>query len=126
MPRPMADRRTGDIEGIAKATCSSYADLVYPRQILGKLYLTMPDHDWRAAVTDETGPEAAVKSVAEDVKGKAKEAVGAVTGNESRKSEGLAQQGKAAAEREVAAKEAEAENARSKVAAAEAEERVHQ
>jgi uncharacterized protein YjbJ (UPF0337 family) len=32
-------------------------------------------------VTDETG-QAAVKGVAEDVKGKAKEAVGAVIGNE--------------------------------------------
>jgi uncharacterized protein YjbJ (UPF0337 family) len=86
----------------------------------------MPDQDWRTAVTDETGPEAAVKGVAEDVKGKAKEAVGAVAGNESLKSEGLAQQGKAAAEREVAAKEAEAENARAKAAAAEADERSHQ
>lgn len=77
-------------------------------------------------MTDETGPEAAVKGVAEDVKGKAKEAVGAVIGDESLKSEGLAQQGKAAAEREVAAKEAEAENARAKAAAAEADERAHQ
>ena len=31
-------------------------------------------------MTDETGPEVAVKGVAEDVKGKAKEAVGAVIG----------------------------------------------
>jgi uncharacterized protein YjbJ (UPF0337 family) len=77
-------------------------------------------------VTDETGPEAAVKGVAEDVKCKVKEAAGAVTGNESLKSEGRAQQDKAAAEREVAAREAEAENARAKAPAAEADERAHQ
>ncbi len=65
-------------------------------------------------MTDETGPEAAVKGVSEDVKGKVKEAAGAVTGNESLKSEGRAQQDKAAAEREVAAREAEAKNARAK------------
>jgi len=91
----------------------------------GKLSLTA-GYDWRAAVTDETGPEASVKSVAEDVKGKVKEAAGAVTGSESLKSEGRAQQDKAAAEREVAAREAEAENARAKAAAAEADERAHQ
>ena len=77
-------------------------------------------------MTDETGPEAAVKGVAEDVKGKAKEAVGAVAGNESLKSEGLAQQGKAAAVRVVAYMVAVADNARAKAAAAEADERSHQ
>jgi uncharacterized protein YjbJ (UPF0337 family) len=92
----------------------------------GKAVSDQPDNDWRAAVTDETGPEAAVKGVAEDVKGKVKEAAGAVTGNESLKSEGRAQQDKAAAEREVAAREAEAEKARAKAAAAEADERAHQ
>ena len=34
------DRRSGDIEGIARATHSSYAGLVYRRQIPGKLSLT--------------------------------------------------------------------------------------
>ena len=77
-------------------------------------------------VANETGPESAVKGITEDVKGKAKEAVGAVTGNESQRSEGLAQQGKAAAERKVAGKEAEADKARAEAAAAEAEQRSHQ
>jgi uncharacterized protein YjbJ (UPF0337 family) len=77
-------------------------------------------------MADESGPEAAMKGVTEDVKGKAKEAFGAVTDNESLKSEGQAQQNKADAEREVAAKEAAAEKARGQAEAAEAEERSHQ
>ena len=64
--------------------------------------------------------------MAEDVKGRAKEALGAVTGNDSVKQEGVAQQDKAAAQRDVAAKEAEAEKARAEARAAEAEQRSHQ
>jgi uncharacterized protein YjbJ (UPF0337 family) len=79
-----------------------------------------------AAMADESGPEASLKGVTEDIKGKAKEAVGAVTDNESLKAEGRAQQDKADAEREVAAREADAEKARGQAAAAEAEERAHQ
>ncbi|MGH9920216.1 MAG: microaggregate-binding protein 1 [Nitrososphaerales archaeon] len=74
----------------------------------------------------ETGPEAATKGVVEDVKGKAKEAVGAVTGHDDLRKEGIAQQEKAASEREVARKEAEAEVARSGAKAHEAEQRSHQ
>jgi uncharacterized protein YjbJ (UPF0337 family) len=77
-------------------------------------------------MTNESGPEAAVKGVVEDAKGRAKEAVGAVVGNESLKQEGSAQQDKAAAEREVAGKEAEADKARAEASAAEARERSHQ
>jgi uncharacterized protein YjbJ (UPF0337 family) len=73
-----------------------------------------------------TGPEAGVKGVVEDVKGKAKEAAGAVTGQDELRHEGRAQQDKAAAEREVASKEAEAEKARAKAEAHEAEQRAHQ
>ena len=61
---------------------------------------------------NESGPEAGVKGVVEDVKGKAKEAVGAVTGKDELKREGEAQQKKADAQHDVAAKEAEAEKAR--------------
>ena len=57
------------------------------------------------------------------LKGRAKEAAGAVSGNESLKQEGGAQQDKAAAQRDVAAKEAEAEKARAEASAAEAEQR---
>ena len=77
-------------------------------------------------MADEPGPEAGVEGVVEDVKGRAKAAVGAVSGNESLKQEGEAQQHKAAAQRDVAAKEAEAEKARAKASAAEAEQRSHQ
>jgi uncharacterized protein YjbJ (UPF0337 family) len=77
-------------------------------------------------VANESGPKAGVEGVAEDVKGRAKEALGAVTGNESVKQEGEAQQDKAAAQRDVAAKEAEAEKARAEASAAEAEQRSHQ
>jgi uncharacterized protein YjbJ (UPF0337 family) len=77
-------------------------------------------------VTSESGSDAGVEGVVEDVKGRAKEAVGAVTGDESWKQEGQAQQDKAAAQRDVAAKEAEAEKARAEASAAEAEQRSHQ
>jgi hypothetical protein len=49
-----------------------------------------------------------------------------VSDNESLKAEGHAQQDKAGAEREVAAREVEAEKARGQAAAAEAEERTNQ
>lgn len=54
------------------------------------------------------------------------EAAGAVTGNDSLKREGEAQQDKAGAEREVAKHEAEAELARGKAKVAEAEQRANQ
>jgi len=74
----------------------------------------------------DSGPEAGIKGVVEDVKGKAKEAVGTVTGNDSLKQEGRAQQDKADAQREVATKEAEAEKARAKAAADEARQQAEQ
>jgi uncharacterized protein YjbJ (UPF0337 family) len=77
-------------------------------------------------MANESGPKAGVEGVAEDMKGRAKEAVGAVSGNQSLTQEGQAQQDKAAALRDVAAKEAEAEKARAQAAAAEAEQRSHQ
>jgi len=74
----------------------------------------------------DTGPEAGIKGVVEGVKGKAKEAVGAVIGDKELKKEGEAQQEKADAQRDVAAKEAEAEKARAEAEAREAEQRSHQ
>ncbi|MGO9872162.1 MAG: CsbD family protein [Acidimicrobiia bacterium] len=74
----------------------------------------------------DTGPVAGVKGVVEGAKGKAKEAVGAVTGNDELKREGEAQQAKADAQRDVAVKEAEADKARTQAAAHEAEQRSHQ
>ena len=74
----------------------------------------------------DTGPAAGAKGIVEDVKGKAKEAVGAVAGNDELKREGEAQQAKADSQREVAAKEAEAEKARAEAKVHEAEQRSHQ
>jgi uncharacterized protein YjbJ (UPF0337 family) len=74
----------------------------------------------------DTGPEAGAKGVVEDVKGKVKEAAGAIAGKDELRNEGRAQQDKAAAERDVAAKEAQAEKARAEAEAHEAEQRAHQ
>ena len=75
---------------------------------------------------EDTGPEAGAKGVAEGVKGKVKEAAGALTGNDEMRREGEAQQDKAEAQRDVARKEAEAEKARAVAEAREAEQRSHQ
>lgn len=74
----------------------------------------------------DTGSEAGIKGVVEDVKGKAKEATGAVTNNDNMRQEGQAQQDKAEANRDVAAKEAQAEKARGEAEVKEAEQRTHQ
>jgi uncharacterized protein YjbJ (UPF0337 family) len=59
-----------------------------------------------------SGPQEAIRGAVEDVKGKAKEAIGTVAGREDLTREGQAQQDKAQAERDAAKKEAEAEKAR--------------
>ncbi len=74
----------------------------------------------------ESGPKAGAKGVIEDIKGKAKEVVGEVTGKENLEREGRAQQDKAANEREVAKHEAKAEAARGKAEADEARQRAAQ
>jgi len=74
----------------------------------------------------DTGPKAGANSVVEGVKGKVKEAAGALTGKEELRREGEAQQEKADAQREVATKEAQAEKARAEASAREAEQRSHQ
>jgi uncharacterized protein YjbJ (UPF0337 family) len=77
-------------------------------------------------MTKDTGPQAAVYGAVEGVKGKVKEAVGAVAGDDDLRREGRAQQDKADAQRDVAAKEAEADASRAEAAAREAEQRAHQ
>jgi uncharacterized protein YjbJ (UPF0337 family) len=77
-------------------------------------------------VDKDSGPESGAKGVAEDVKGKVKEAAGTLTGNDSLRREGSAQQDKAESQREVAQKEAAAEKARAKAAADEARQRAEQ
>ena len=73
-----------------------------------------------------SGPEEAVKGVVEGAKGKAKEAVGTVTGRDDMVREGKAQQDKADAQRDAAKKEAQADSARAGAKAAEERERSHQ
>lgn len=77
-------------------------------------------------MSKDTGPQAGAKGVAEDLKGRAKEAVGALTGDQSMRREGEAQQDKAAAQKDVARKEAEADAARARSTEKEAEQRMHQ
>ena len=74
----------------------------------------------------DSGPEAGAKGIVEDLKGKAKDAIGNLTGNADLEREGEAQQAKADAQREVAAKEAEAEKARAEAQAQEAQQRANQ
>lgn len=73
-----------------------------------------------------SGPQEAVRGVVEDVKGKAKEAIGTVTGRGDMVEEGKAQQDKADAQRDAAQKEAEAESARAGAKAAEKRQESHQ
>lgn len=75
---------------------------------------------------NKSGPAEAVKGVVEGVKGKAKEAVGAVTGRDDLTREGQAQQDKADAQRDAAKKEAQAEAARGSAAAAEKRQQSNQ
>ena len=74
----------------------------------------------------DTGAEAGIKGIVEDVKGKAKEAAGRVIGDADLQNEGEAQQDKAADQREVAKKEAEAEAARAKAEVHEGREKAAQ
>jgi uncharacterized protein YjbJ (UPF0337 family) len=74
----------------------------------------------------DSGPKAGVSGVVEDVKGKAKEAAGALTDNDRLEREGEAQQSKAEAERRVAKKEGEAEAARAEAEAQEAQQKANQ
>jgi len=73
-----------------------------------------------------SGPQEAVRGVVEDVKGKAKEAVGTVTGRDDLTREGKAQQDKADAERDAAKKEAQADAARGGAKAAEERQKKEQ
>ena len=77
-------------------------------------------------MAENSGPEEGIKGVVEDVKGKAKEAVGTVTGRGDLTEEGKAQQDKADAQRDAAAKEAEAEKARGEAKTEEQRQKSHQ
>jgi uncharacterized protein YjbJ (UPF0337 family) len=74
----------------------------------------------------DSGADAGVSGVFEDVKGKAKEVAGNVTDDDRLREEGKAQQDKARADRDVAEHEGKAEAARAKSEAHEAKERAAQ
>jgi uncharacterized protein YjbJ (UPF0337 family) len=67
-----------------------------------------------------------MEGAVEGVKGKVKEVAGRVGGDEERELEGVEQQKKAKAQRDVAAKEAQAEKARAEAELHETEQRSHQ
>ncbi|UXA19264.1 CsbD family protein [Mycobacterium sp. SMC-4] len=75
---------------------------------------------------NKSGPEEGIKGVVEDVKGKAKEGIGTVTGRDDMVREGKAQQDKADAQQDAAKKEAEAEAARGGAKAAEERQKSEQ
>jgi uncharacterized protein YjbJ (UPF0337 family) len=77
-------------------------------------------------MSEKSGAQHGAEGIVEDIKGKAKEVVGKVTGKEHLEDEGRAQQEKADAQRDVAEHEAKAEAARTEAAAREAEQRVQQ
>jgi uncharacterized protein YjbJ (UPF0337 family) len=73
-----------------------------------------------------SGLSEAVFGVVEDVKGRAKQVIGAVIGRRDLIDEGQAQQDKAKAQRNAAKKEAAAEKARGKAKVDEAREKAEQ
>ena len=75
---------------------------------------------------NKSGPEEGIKGVVEDVKGKAKEGIGTVTGRDDMVLEGKAQQDKADAQQDAVKKEAEAEAARGGAKAAEERQKSEQ
>jgi uncharacterized protein YjbJ (UPF0337 family) len=77
-------------------------------------------------MSKDSGAKHGAEGIVEDVKGKAKEVVGKVSGNEGLEDEGRAQQDKADAQRDVAEHEAKADAARTQAAGHEAEQRVQQ
>ena len=76
--------------------------------------------------SDYSGHREAVKGAVEDVKGKAKEALGTVTGRDDLVREGQAQQDKAEAERGAAEKEVQAERERATASVEEQRQRAEQ
>ena len=79
----------------------------------------MADHNDSAA-------KKGVEGVVEDVKGRAKEAVGSLVGNDDLKDEGQAQQDKAEAQREAAEAQTEARKADAKAEGSEARQKANQ
>lgn len=77
-------------------------------------------------MTEHRTASEGIKGFVEDMKGRAKEAIGALGGNDSLQREGQAQQDKAQAQQDVAQQEAEAEEARRRASAEEQRQREEQ
>ncbi|MET9487035.1 CsbD family protein [Nocardia sp. NPDC006630] len=75
---------------------------------------------------DKSGSREGIEGVAEDVKGRIKEAAGAVLGDDDLRQEGRSQQDKAESQREAAKHEALAEKDRAQADLEEARQRAHQ
>ncbi|MEU8899253.1 CsbD family protein [Nocardia sp. NPDC048505] len=74
----------------------------------------------------KSGPREGAEGAVEGVKGKIKEAAGAIFGRDDVREEGRAQQDKAESQREAAGKEAAAEKARAEAGLDEQRQRAHQ
>lgn len=77
-------------------------------------------------MSEQTGSGQPLERATEQVKGKAKEVAGTVTGDQELRKEGRAEQEMAAKRQEAAQKEAEADRARTEAREKEAEVRQHQ
>ncbi|WP_216899144.1 microaggregate-binding protein 1 [Nocardia alni] len=75
---------------------------------------------------DKGSAQETFEGIAEGVKGKVKEAAGAIVDDDALRQEGRAQQDRAAAQRGAAHKQAQADIERGKAAAAEKREQAHQ
>ncbi|MEC3919005.1 microaggregate-binding protein 1 [Nocardia sp. CDC160] len=75
---------------------------------------------------EKSGVREGAEGIVEGVKGKAKEAAGAVLGNDDLRDEGRTQQQKAEAQRDAAKKEAQAEKDRAVAEAEEQRQRAQQ
>ncbi|WP_067678228.1 microaggregate-binding protein 1 [Nocardia miyunensis] len=75
---------------------------------------------------EKTSVREGLEGVVEGVKGKAKEAAGAVVDDDELRREGRAQQNRGESQRVAAEKEAEAQKERAKAAAEEERQRAHQ
>jgi uncharacterized protein YjbJ (UPF0337 family) len=74
----------------------------------------------------ESGAKSGLRGILEGIKGKFKEATGAIADDESLRREGRAQQDKADAERETARRETQAARARAEAQVHEARQEAHQ
>jgi uncharacterized protein YjbJ (UPF0337 family) len=106
--------------------CGRHLPVVLHKGLLRNVVGNLSEWKTEVKMSDKSGPAEGVEGVVEGVKGKVKEAAGAVIGRDDLREEGQAQQDKADAQRDAAKKEAEAESARKAADANEERQRAHQ